>query len=49
MEGGSGHSAQVGQGGDGGYLYGKWEDFSTSVRPVLDACGGHFGATPDSN
>jgi hypothetical protein len=23
------------------YLYGKWEDFSASLTPVLDACGGH--------
>jgi hypothetical protein len=29
-------------------LYGKWEDYSTGLLPTLDACGGHFGPTPDS-
>eukprot|EP00947_MAST-08B_sp_MAST-8B-sp1_P001238 g1238.t1 len=28
-------------------FYGKWED--TGTLPDLDACGGHFGVTPDSN
>ncbi len=27
-------------------IYGKWE--STGVAPVLDACGAHFGVTPES-
>lgn len=44
----SGHSTQVGRGNDGRLLYGKWEDFDKSVLPLLDACGGHFGVTPDS-
>lgn len=30
------------------FLYGKWEDFSASLRPTLDACGGHYGFTPES-
>jgi len=42
-----GHSTQIGQGLDTQYLYGKWED--TNELPLLDACGGHFGVTPDSN
>jgi len=43
----SGHSTKIGQGMDGRYLYGKWE--SDGTLPKLDACGGHFGVTPDSN
>ena len=43
------HSTQVGLGIDGKGLYGKWEDFDGSELPELDACGGHFGTTPDSN
>jgi len=44
-----GHSARVGEATDGSDtpLYGKWE--ATNVLPELDACGGHFGVTPDSN
>ena len=32
-------------------LYGKYENFkfSDAELPLLDACGGHFGVTPDSN
>jgi len=30
-------------------LYGKWEDFTNAKLPLLDACGAHFGPTPDSN
>jgi hypothetical protein len=30
------------------FLYGQWEDFENGVLPELDACGGHFGITPDS-
>jgi hypothetical protein len=30
-------------------LYGKWEDISTNTLPKLDACGGQYGVTPDSN
>jgi hypothetical protein len=47
---GSGHSTRVGFAMDGTTgLYGKWESFATSTRPALDACGGHFGVTPDSS
>eukprot|EP00927_Polykrikos_kofoidii_P031206 TRINITY_DN26865_c1_g2_i2.p1 TRINITY_DN26865_c1_g2~~TRINITY_DN26865_c1_g2_i2.p1 ORF type:complete len:326 (+),score=50.85 TRINITY_DN26865_c1_g2_i2:601-1578(+) len=42
------HSTQVGRMNDEQFLYGKWENFSTSLLPELDACGGHFGPTPDS-
>ena len=47
----SGHSTQVGVGLDGQYLYGKSEyevGIGGDTRPLLDACGGHFGVTPDS-
>ena len=43
------HSTQVGKAMDDKFLYGKWEDYSTDTLPKLDACGGHFGVTPDSN
>jgi hypothetical protein len=33
---------------NGQFLYGQWEDFSSSTRPLLDACGGSYGVTPDS-
>jgi len=48
---GSGHSPKIGQSAqtDTRYLYGKWENYATSTLPQLDACGGHFGVTPDSN
>ena len=42
------HSTQVGAGLDAKPIYGKWEDYEGSVLPQLDACGGHFGTTPDS-
>jgi len=46
---GSGHSAQVGVTTDGlQYIYGKWEDYAAETLPTLDACGGHYGYTPDS-
>ena len=46
-----GHSVKVGEGEDAAStpLYGKWEDRSTRRLPALDACGAHFGVTPDSN
>eukprot|EP00966_Prymnesium_polylepis_P044214 1024686-Prymnesium_polylepis.1 len=44
----SGHSAKVGEGLDAKSLYGKWEDYATLSIPALDACGAHFGVTPDS-
>lgn len=42
------HSPQVGEAFDGKPIYGKWEDAATQTRPLLDACGGHWGFTPDS-
>jgi hypothetical protein len=30
-------------------MYGKWEDYDASMLPLLDACNGHFGPTPDSS
>lgn len=44
------HSAQVAEvvDSDGQKLYGKWEDESRDELPLLDACGGHFGVTPES-
>ena len=47
---GSTHSTKIAEGGDSANspLYGKWEDFSTSATPPLDACGAHWGLTPDS-
>ena len=50
----TGHSTQAGKeaasSADGAthLLYGKWENASTQELLKLDACGGHFGATPDS-
>ena len=29
-------------------MYGKWEDFENGLLPELDACGAHFGYTPES-
>lgn len=43
-----GHSTAVGDVGSW-KLYGKWEDFSNNKLPLLDACSGHFGPTPDSS
>merc|ERR1712032_1208595 len=42
------HSAQIGELRNGQLLYGKWEDYSQSQLPLLDACGGHWGRTPES-
>lgn len=42
------HSPQVGEANDERPLYGKWEDFLAGELPWLDACGGHYGVTPDS-
>ena len=44
-----GHSTKVGEAMDGQDLFGKWEDFAAESLPELDACGGHYGVTPDSN
>jgi hypothetical protein len=43
------HSARIGEGMDGKGFYGKWEDYSSKTLPKLDACGGHFGVTPESD
>lgn len=43
-----GHSTKVGETPDGTPIYGKWEDYASRTLPVLDACGGSFGVTPDS-
>jgi hypothetical protein len=43
--GGGGGSATA----NGQLLFGQWEDFSKSSKPKLDACGGHYGATPASD
>jgi len=42
------HSAKIGELRNGQFLYGKWEDYSQSQLPLLDACGGHWGRTPES-
>jgi hypothetical protein len=42
------HSAKVGEAMDGKSLYGKWEHAENQVLPLLDACGGHYGKTPES-
>jgi len=42
-----GHSTQIGDAASHA-LYGKWEHFSERKLPYLDACGGHFGFTPES-
>ncbi|CAJ1375607.1 unnamed protein product [Effrenium voratum] len=42
------HSTKVGV--VAGYnLYGKWEDYANNQLPLLDACGAHFGPTPESS
>jgi len=41
------HSPKVGEAGDK-YVYGRYEDYTAGKYPYLDACGGHFGTTPDS-
>ena len=42
----SGHSTKVGETVDGGFIYGKFEN--TNEEPLRDACGGHYGFTPES-
>jgi len=44
--GADGHSKQIGRLPNGQLIYGKWEE--TRLLPLLDACGGHLGRTPDS-
>jgi len=41
-----GHSTQIGRLPNGQFIYGKWEE--TRRLPLLDACGGHLGRTPES-
>lgn len=43
-----GHSAEVGESA-GHKIYGKWEDRDEGLLPLLDACGGHYGPTPDGD
>lgn len=50
--GGSKHSSQIAaveNAPSTQYLYGKYENEESEKLPELDACGGHFGVTPDSN
>jgi len=42
------HSPRIGQTVGGQSLYGKWEHTTQAELPLLDACGGHFGFTPES-
>jgi len=42
------HSPKVGEATGGQPIYGKWEDADNQVLPELDACGGHWGRTPES-
>lgn len=42
------HSPQVGQLSNGKFLYGKWEHTANRQLPALDACGCHYGITPES-
>ena len=41
------HSPKVGVAGNWN-VYGKYENYTGQTYPYLDACGGHFGVTPDS-
>ncbi|CAE7718900.1 unnamed protein product [Symbiodinium pilosum] len=43
-----GHSTKVGVVA-GHNIYGKWEDYDNNKLPLLDACGGHIGPTPESS
>eukprot|EP00039_Didymoeca_costata_P022706 m.347212 g.347212 ORF g.347212 m.347212 type:complete len:326 (+) comp31794_c0_seq1:89-1066(+) len=43
----SGHSTKIGESNGGQDLFGMYED--TNQLPLLDACGGHYGVTPESN
>ena len=41
------HSPKVGT--TGVYnIYGRFEDYTAQTYPLLDACGGHYGTTPES-
>lgn len=42
-----GHSTQVGEMYDDKFLYGMYEHTDSKKLPLLDACGGHWGPTPD--
>lgn len=44
----TGHSTKVGATNGNQPIYGKWEDTAAQKLPVLDACGGHWGRTPES-
>lgn len=43
-----GHSAKVGEASDKKPIYGKWEHDMKKELPLLDACGRHWGRTPES-
>lgn len=47
----TGHSARIAAVGGVAdqHIYGKFEDENAGVYAQVDACGGHFGVTPDSN
>ena len=42
------HSPKVGEAGRWS-VYGAFEDYDGGKYPLLDACGGHFGTTPESS
>jgi hypothetical protein len=43
------HSTQLGKGMvPDQFLYGRFEDEANDKEPLLDACGGHYGRTPES-
>ena len=44
-----GHSPKIGEANDGTPIYGMWENYEARELPLLDACGGQFGVTPDSS
>ena len=44
----TGHSTRIGTAGDGNGIYGRFID-GGRLPNDLDACGGRFGITPDSN
>ena len=44
----TGHSTRIGTAGDGNGIYGAFVDGGL-VPTDLDACGGRYGITPDSN
>ena len=44
----TGHSDKLGEAlVEGYFIYGMYEDVEAETLPELDACGGHYGTTPD--